>query len=151
MVTLRYSTMDDAALIAAQRHSMFLDNDFATADELHTMNVTFAPWLHERLADGRYLGLFAEEDGKVLAGAGILFNDFPPHYLHVEPGRPYLLNFYTVPEARGRGLASRLLQACVEECRARGCKVVTLHASKFGRPIYERFGFEQTNEMMIRL
>ncbi|AFL87071.1 sortase-like acyltransferase [Terriglobus roseus DSM 18391] len=151
MVIIRRSTMDDVALIAAQRHSMFLDNEFATADELDTMNVAFEPWLRERLADGRYLGLFAEEDGVVLAGAGILFNDFPPHYLHVEAGRPYLLNFYTEPVARGRGLAKELLKACVEECRVRGCKVVTLHASKFGRPIYEKFGFEQTNEMMIKL
>ena len=151
MVTIRRSTVEDVALITAQRHSMFLDNDFASAGELNTMNVAFEPWLRERLADGRYLGLFAEDDGAVLAGAGILFNDFPPHYLHTEPGRPYLLNFYTAPEARGRGLANILLKACVDECRTRGCRVVTLHASKFGRPIYEKFGFEQTNEMMIKL
>jgi hypothetical protein len=29
--------------------------------------------------------------------------------------------------------------------------VVTLHASKFGRPVYERFGFNQHNEMVLRL
>jgi hypothetical protein len=28
--------------------------------------------------------------------------------------------------------------------------VVTLHASKFGKPIYEKNGFKQTNEMMLK-
>jgi len=28
---------------------------------------------------------------------------------------------------------------------------VSLHASKFGRPIYEKNGFEGTNEMILRL
>jgi hypothetical protein len=29
--------------------------------------------------------------------------------------------------------------------------VVSLHASEFGRPLYERNGFEATNEMMLSL
>jgi len=29
--------------------------------------------------------------------------------------------------------------------------VVSLHASKFGKPIYERNGFEPSTEMMLRV
>ena len=152
MPTLRKATADDAPLITAHRHRMFTDNQFAPEASLEAMDATFEPWVRERLADGRYVGLLLEEeDGRVLASAGIHFADFPPHYLHVEAGRAYLLNFYTAPEARGRGFANQLLRACVDECRAHGSKVVTLHASKFGRPIYEKFGFTPMNEMMLQL
>ncbi len=151
MPTLRRATEADAALIAVHRHSMFTDNAFAPEERLDGMDANFLPWVRERLADGRYVGLLLEEDGAVLASAGIHFNDFPPHYLHIEPGRAYLLNFYTAPEARGRGFAKQLLATCVDECRVRGSKVVSLHASKYGRPIYEKFGFTQTNEMMLKL
>jgi GNAT superfamily N-acetyltransferase len=65
------------------------------------------------------------------------------------PLRAYLLNFYTVPEARGRGYAKQILEAAVTECRTRGPRVITLHASRFGRPIYERFGFTASTEMML--
>jgi predicted acetyltransferase len=41
--------------------------------------------------------------------------------------------------------------ACIDLSRERGYDVTTLHASPFGRPIYEKFGFEQTNEMMLKL
>lgn len=151
MPTLRRATDADAVLITAHRHSMFTDNDFTTEERLDTMDANFLPWVRERLADGRYVGLLLEEDGIALASAGIHFNDFPPHFLHVEAGRAYLLNFYTAAEARGRGYAKQLLAACVDECRARGVNVVVLHASPFGRPIYEKFGFTQTNEMMLKL
>lgn len=151
MPFLRRASVADAALITAHRHRMFTDNAFSTETQLDAMDVNFEPWVRERLADGRYIGLLLEEDVKVVASAGIHFADFPPHYLHVEPGRAYLLNFYTDPAARGQGLANQLLRACVDECRAHGSRVVTLHASRFGRPIYEKFGFTAMNEMMLKL
>ena len=151
MPELRRATVDDAALITGHRHRMFTDNQFAPEDALNAMDVNFLPWVRERLADGRYTGFVLEHEGEVLASAGIHFTDFPPHYLHAEPGRAYLLNFYTVPSVRGHGYANELLRACVDECRARGVRVITLHASKFGKPIYEKFGFAQSNEMMLTL
>jgi GNAT superfamily N-acetyltransferase len=151
MPTIRRATVDDAVLITRHRHVMFADNQFAGEDHLTQMDAAFEPWVRARLADGRYIGLLVEEDGRVIAGGGILFHDFAPHWMDFEPTRAYLLNFYTAPEARGHGHANLLLRACVEECRARGVAVVTLHASRFGRPIYEKFGFEQSTEMLLRL
>jgi GNAT superfamily N-acetyltransferase len=113
------------------------------------MDLAFEPWLSAHLADGSYVGLFLEEDGKVLSAGGIFFMEFPPHWMDTEPLRSYLLNFYTVPEARGRGYAKQILDAAIAECRSRGPRVITLHASRFGRPIYERFGFTQSTEMML--
>jgi len=44
-----------------------------------------------------------------------------------------------------------MLHAAMEEAKTLGIKVVTLHASKFGKPIYEKHGFTPTSEMMLRL
>ena len=151
MPTLRQATPADAALIAEHRHKMFADNNFATEAHLSTMDTTFEPWVRERLADGRYIGLLLEENGKVLAGAGIHFQDFAPHWMDIKPERAYLLNFYTAPEGRGHGYAKQLLQTALDLCRARGVGVVTLHASPYGRPIYEKFGFKASTEMMLLL
>jgi GNAT superfamily N-acetyltransferase len=76
--------------------------------------------------------------------------DFPPHWMDAEPVRAYLLNFYVTPAARGRGLAGQMLRMALDEARRRGIGVVSLHASRLGRPIYERNGFEGTNEMILR-
>jgi GNAT superfamily N-acetyltransferase len=150
MPTLRHATLADAELITRQRHQMFADNDLATEAAYAAMDANFLPWVTERLADGRYCGIFIEEDGEVLAAAGIFYMDFPPHFLDPAPIRAYLLNFYTAPQARGRGFANQLLKACVDECHARNVQVITLHASRFGKPIYEKFGFVLHNEYALR-
>ena len=74
-----------------------------------------------------------------------------PHFLGPEPRRAYLLNFYVAPQMRRLGLASRLLALALAEAAARGIKVVTLHASRFGKPVYEQNGFFPSNELMLRL
>jgi ribosomal protein S18 acetylase RimI-like enzyme len=76
--------------------------------------------------------------------------EWPPHFLDAEPHRAYLLNFYVAPEMRRRGLARELLALAVAEAKAHEIKVVTLHASKFGKPVYEQNGFAMSNEMMWR-
>lgn len=150
MPTIRRATLADAALITRHRHLMFADNNFATEERLSEMDRAFEPWVRTHLEDGSYIGLFLEEHGQVLSAGGIFLMEFPPHWMDFEPSRAYLLNFYTVPEARARGYAKRVLEAAVAECRTRGPRVITLHASPFGRPIYERFGFTQSTEMMLR-
>jgi GNAT superfamily N-acetyltransferase len=47
----------------------------------------------------------------------------------------------TVPERRGRGLASRLMRAALAEARERGMATSTLQSSMLGRGVYERLGY----------
>lgn len=128
---------------------MFRDNAVASGDVLETMDRAFEPWVRVRLIDERYVGLLLEENGVVLAGAGIFFCDFPPHWRHVEPVRAYVLNVYTEPAARGRGFAKDLMQRVLSECETRGVSTVTLHASPQGRPVYVGLGFKETEEMLL--
>jgi GNAT superfamily N-acetyltransferase len=151
MIETRMAKVEDARLIAGQRRRMFAESGQADAETMGRMEENFVAWVRPRLADGSYLGWLMEEDGQVVAGAGLWLMDFPPHWMDAEPVRGYLLNFYTEPSHRGRGIAGQMLEMTVEEARRRGIGVVSLHASKFGRPIYERNGFAGTNEMILRL
>ena len=55
----------------------------------------------------------------------------------------------TLPEARGRGLAARLLHVALAEARERGSDTSTLQATKLGRPIYERLGYRDIGELQM--
>lgn len=150
MAETRRATMADAEAIAEQRREMFADAGMADHATMASMVANFVPWVRAKIEDGSYAGWLTEEDGRIVAGAGLWVMEWPPHYLDAEPRRAYLLNFYVAPEMRGRGLARELLGLAVGEAKARGTKVVTLHASKFGKPLYERNGFAMSNEMMLR-
>jgi len=151
MFETRLAGVADAELIAQHRRRMFVDAGQADDAALQPMEDNFVRWVRPKLKDGSYVGWLVEHEGRVVAGAGMWLMDFPPHWTDAEPRRAYLLNFYVDPEFRGHGLAYGLLKNAVEDARARGIKVVALHASKFGKPIYERNGFKATSEMWLRL
>lgn len=157
MHTIRLAVPTDAAMIARQRVKMFQDNDFVAASSWEALERDSAHWTANKMREGSYVGWLIQEptndttdESAVIGGAGVWFMEWPPHFLHSEPVRGYLLNFYVAPVARGRGLAKELVKLAVEECRKRGVHVATLHASKMGRPIYESMGWKQSNEMMFR-
>jgi ribosomal protein S18 acetylase RimI-like enzyme len=58
----------------------------------------------------------------------------------------------TLPEARGRGLATELMKRALVDARERGCSTTTLVATKAGEPIYARLGYRalHTLEMWER-
>jgi GNAT superfamily N-acetyltransferase len=146
-IVIRAITLEDAELIAHQRYRMFVDDGVPDNETTRDRIQAFLPWVKARIQFGTYTGWFALHGDTVVAGVGMMMLDWPPHDLHAEPLRGYVLNVYTEPGYRGRGIAKRLMQQIMQEAKARQITVVTLHASKMGRPIYEKLGFQSTSEM----
>ncbi|GGS29343.1 GNAT family N-acetyltransferase [Deinococcus knuensis] len=147
---LRPATVRDAVLIQSQRTAMFTDmgSDVAGLARVHEAGVA---WHARMLACGAYTGLLIESGGEVVAGAGILWTDFPPNADTTATTRAYVLNVYVQPAHRGQRLARALMQAALAECRARGVDIVTLTASDAGRPTYEALGFTPQAELKLLL
>jgi GNAT superfamily N-acetyltransferase len=147
--TIRKTTVEDIPIIVHHRKRMFIDMGLDERTVIETLAQPFAAWVPERLENGQYQGWFAiGEDGQVIAGAGLLIYEWLP-----SPATPrgYILNVYTEPVYRQQGIARRLIEEILKYCRAQGLTQVLLHASAQGRAIYEALGFEQSNEMRIRL
>jgi GNAT superfamily N-acetyltransferase len=47
----------------------------------------------------------------------------------------------TLPEARGRGLATAVMIHALLQARQRGCTTTSLQATQRGRPVYQRLGY----------
>jgi len=81
----------------------------------------------------------------------VIDSDEASNILQLGPASGYgPLRRFLLDEARRRGLARELLGLAIAEAKARGIRVVTLHASRFGKPLYEQTGFEMSNEMRLR-
>jgi GNAT superfamily N-acetyltransferase len=149
--TIRRMTVADAELIGQQREAMFQAVHKPQA-ALDAMREPFLAWVEPRLRSGQYLGWAIEAEGEVVGGAGLMVLDWPPHYAHpTDPRRGYLLNVYVDSAHRGHGLARRLVEATYQGARELGISYLVLHASEMGRPVYERMGWKDTNEMMLQL
>jgi GNAT superfamily N-acetyltransferase len=53
----------------------------------------------------------------------------------------------TLPDARGRGLATALMAHALAAARERGCTTTSLQATARGRPVYERLGYRSIGAM----
>jgi ribosomal protein S18 acetylase RimI-like enzyme len=149
MLVTRAATTDDAILIAAHRRAMFADIPDSQDADLDTMTCNFEPWVARMIAADRYAGWIVSEAERPIASAGLFILDWPPHPFDPQgEQRGYVLNVYVEPQYRRRGLAHDLTEMCMAEAQRRGIRVITLHASDAGRPIYEGMGFKASKEMM---
>ena len=114
-------------------------------------------WTERALASGEYLGWLGVSSANpeiIAGGAGVQLRQVPPH-----PFRPprddafakgrhaIVLNVFTEPEWRRRGLAQLLMQEILRWARAEQLDQLVLHASSEARRLYDRMGFVATNEM----
>jgi GNAT superfamily N-acetyltransferase len=149
---IRTAGVEDLKHILHHRRAMFEEMGFRDAAVLDRVEELSREYFSEAIRIGRYRGWLAEDlNGHNVGGGGIVLADWPgyPGENHAE--RAWILNMYTEPGARRCGVAKRLLEAMIEWCRIKGFSAVSLHASSAGRPLYETMGFQQSNEMMLRL
>jgi GNAT superfamily N-acetyltransferase len=142
---------DDLEEILVHRRRMFQDMRQGDKAALDALVNSSRPVIRRFLEEGTYRVWFAvTPEGRVAAGAGVIIHPWPAGPFSPDRAdRAYYLNVYTYPEFRKRGLARLLTQTTIDYCRTQGHKVLWLHASEFGRPIYESLGFRPTNEMKL--
>ena len=151
-ITIREAGPEELAIILHHRRSMFRDMGEGTVEELNRMVEVARPWLARALANGSYRHWLAiDASGGVAGGGGVLLSPWPanPHDPCTE--RAVILNVYTELEFRRRGVARQVMTAILEWIKAYGLRGANLHASDDGRALYEKLGFNPTNEMRMWL
>ena len=86
----------------------------------HLLAVEFITMVTEMLSEGYQLA-FIEEDGKAVAAIGYRYLQYLYNGKHI-----YIDDLSTLPTARGKGYAGKLLDFVEAEAREKGYKAVTL-------------------------
>ena len=151
-ITLRRATVADASTITRHRRTMFHDMGYRDDAALDSMAEKFLPWVEQKMQSGEYIAWFAvAADSSVVAGAGLWLMDWPAHMVGSSSRRGNILNVFTEPGFRRRGLARCLVEAAIDWCKAHSIDFVILHASPEGRSLYKSLGFKAGNEMRVKL
>lgn len=149
---IRTANLHDLHHLVHHRRAMFEDMGHRDPAALDRVDQASQEYFSEALRLGTYKAWLAETpEARVVAGGGIVIASWPGYPGESLAKRAWILNMYTEPEARRRGLAKQLLQTMLDWCRAEGLRTVSLHASPAGRALYESLGFQPTNEMRLNL
>ncbi len=119
---------------------------------LDQMQSAAEQYMRDALPTGTYRAWMAETEAReVVGGGGIAIVPWPGSPAFPATRRGWILGIYTEPKFRRLGIARRVTETIVEWCRGEGFGYVSLHASQYGRPLYETLGFQATNEMRLYL
>jgi GNAT superfamily N-acetyltransferase len=153
-LVIRRASIGDAAVIARHRVAMLSDMGsvptLQLADALLKLSTSA---LVAALGNGSYVGWLAlEGNNQVVAGAGVHVKPQLPHISEdgtsvVTAGLPLVVNVYTEPAWRHKGIARALMATLMQWARTEGFDRLVLHASDAGRSLYVSLGFVPTNEM----
>jgi GNAT superfamily N-acetyltransferase len=107
-------------------------------------------YFSEAIPSNDFIAWLAEYEGKTLGTGGMVVWQMPGRYRGLETGRlGYILNMYTVPEARKKGICTRLLRELINEAIRLDLKYLHLHASKDGIDIYRKEGFAEPEQIEL--
>lgn len=100
--------------------------------------------------DKNYICWYATANGDVAAIAGMVVRRGPGNIKNPTGVWGYIMNVYTVPEHRRKGLSAMLINKLVATGVDRGIKAFELHATKEGEPVYIKSGFKLHPEPTYR-
>lgn len=147
-LTIRLAGVDDLEQVVALRMAFLREMQPEAAESEPDVLELTRKYIADKLPGGEFLVWFAEEDGQVVGTSGLVFFHRPPTFGYRSELHAYVLNMYTLPEWRGKGVAAALLRHIIEYVKATPARRITLHATEMGRSLYERFGFTTSSSFM---
>jgi GNAT superfamily N-acetyltransferase len=130
---LRKVAASDANIIAKHR---YFDARATSQDQQH-----YATWVAEAIRTGIYIGMLAEIDGQVIAGVGVVLLQWGPTRGNASPVRGRIVNLYTEPPLRRRGIARQVVSATLACAEAIGITSFNLGTTEEAQSLYESLGF----------
>jgi GNAT superfamily N-acetyltransferase len=150
-ITIREATAKDIDVLVKQRHAMYDAFDKYSKAEHRIGDTSYRKWALDLMKKKLFVGFLAFHGKDPVGGGCIWLRENQPRPGFPARRLPYLLSMYTKPEYRGLGIASRIVKSAMGWSNAQGFPVMSLHASKMGRPVYRRLGWERTWEMRKKL
>lgn len=106
-------------------------------------------YLDGAMKNNAFIAWVAVDDNRIVATSGLCFLTVPPTYKNPEGTVAYIMNMYTRPDYRNRGIANGLFEKTLDEAKNLGYRHFSLHATEKGRPLYARHGFTSSGDEMV--
>ena len=145
----RLAVLDDIPVLIELRKQQLIDEGLPPNANID-MNIDkkLADYFISAIADGSFISWIMENNGEIIATSGVCFYSLPPNFSNPTGKTAYITNMYTRPEYRRTGIASELLDMVIGEAKDKGYKVIRLHASEYGKSIYKKAGFNESDGYM---
>ena len=100
------------------------------------------------LVDGTHTAYLVYDNDRFIGAGGVSYYRVMPTYHNPSGEKAYIMNMYTAPDYRRKGIAFKTLDLLVQNAKEKGITAISLEATDMGRPLYEKYGFVKMNDEM---
>jgi GNAT superfamily N-acetyltransferase len=139
---IRKANLDDLDCLIEMRLALLREVGYVAEDSHDIDELIDAQrrYFTEELASGKYVGFAADVNGNLVGTGGLVFLHRPPYRGNASGLETYLMNVYTIPEWRGRGIATAVVAEILAFARRSGTRRVWLHAQPEASGLYQKAG-----------
>ena len=141
--------MEDLALLMETRIEVLrAANRLSDEADLSEVKEQSFHYYKKALGLGTHIAYLIFDQDRFVGAGGISFYQVMPTCHNPSGNKAYIMNMYTSPEYRRKGIAYKTLDLLVEEAKSNGITSISLEATALGRPLYEKYGFINMNDEM---
>ena len=135
------ASKDDIKELVRLRIAYMIDDFGGVSDhERECMEKQLPDYFNRKLGD-ELVAFIAKDANRIVSVAYLHIIEMPANSILLNGLYGEVLNVYTEPEYRGKGLCTQLIKNLIEYGKKRGLGRVDLSATKEGYPIYKKVGF----------
>ena len=150
MIEYRKMSADDIPLLTEVRVKVLRAANLLADDaDMSAVEEQSRRYYEKALADDSHTAYLAFDGERIVGAGGVSYYTVMPTCDNETGRKAYIMNMYTDPSYRRRGIAMNTLDLLVKDARRRGVTHITLEATAAGRPLYEKYGFVPMEHEMI--
>lgn len=150
-ITYHKATPEDAPILAEYRTRFAIElKGERSLEVINDLRKQLTNYFSEATANDTCISFIAK-NGNDIAGIGsVHIREMPGNFKNLSGKWGYIMNMYTAPEFRRRGVSTRILQELIAEGKKVGVTAFELHSTKTGEQVYLKNGFEFHTEPTLR-
>jgi len=143
------ATISDIELLTKTRIEVLVATDRINSSvDLDTLEEASKEYYKKALADDSHVAYLIFDGSTFIASGGVCFYEVMPTYGDCTGKRAYIMNMYTRPEYRRKGIAYKTLNLLVGAAYERGVSYISLEPTEISKHLYEKFGFRFIDDEM---
>ena len=153
MIVYRRATIEDInKLVELRVEFLFEAEDISKDTSSEKLRCSLYDFFQRNMKSEHFISWIAIHEDKIIATSGLVFYEIPPLFENISGKEAYLMNMYTIPRFRRKGIGTELLKKLIEEVKKREIRKVRLMTTEDGKNLYEKNGFKfNENEMYLLL
>jgi GNAT superfamily N-acetyltransferase len=138
-MNIRQIGVEDRQAVAGLWVEMVAELNPADRVRLESERGEIEDYIRDQLPTGTFNAWVAEHHGRAVSTAALISYPIPPR--GNSKFEAVVINVFTLPAFRGRGLATELMREVLAFARSQPIRRVWLRSTDAARPIYESIGF----------